>query len=65
MQWQASIRLVDGCCHVDLHSIVTMKGLLAVKLWQNETFHCHNHMNIIILVHEWERRKQIAMSSFC
>jgi hypothetical protein len=28
-----------------------MMGLLAVKLWQNETFHCHsNHMHIIILI---------------
>jgi hypothetical protein len=23
-------------------------GFHALKLWQNETFHCLNHMNIII-----------------
>jgi hypothetical protein len=38
------------CRHVDLHSIGTMMGLPAVKRLQNETFHCHNHMNIIILI---------------
>jgi hypothetical protein len=26
-------------------------GFHAVKQWQNETFHCRNHMNIIILNH--------------
>jgi hypothetical protein len=52
------------CCPVDLHSTVTVMGFHAVKLWQNETFHCHNQMNIIILIHEWERRKQIVTSSF-
>jgi hypothetical protein len=32
---------------VDLHSIGTMMGFPAAKLWQNETFHCHtNQMNI-------------------
>jgi hypothetical protein len=26
-----------------------MMGFHAVKLWQNETFHPRNHMNIIVL----------------
>jgi hypothetical protein len=29
-----------------------MLGFHAVKLWQNETFHCHNHMNIIIKIRD-------------
>jgi hypothetical protein len=54
MQRQAWIRscFVDRFCrHVYLHSIGTMMGFHAVKLWQNETFHGHNHMNIIIKTH--------------
>jgi hypothetical protein len=44
-----SIPSVNGCRHDDLHSIRTMMGFHAVKLWQNETFHHRNHMNIIFL----------------
>jgi hypothetical protein len=36
------------CRHDDLHLVRTMMGVHAAKLRQNETFHCHNHMNIII-----------------
>jgi hypothetical protein len=33
---------------------------LCIRSWQQwERFHCRNQMNIIILIHEWERRKQI------
>jgi hypothetical protein len=39
------------CRHDDLHSIRTMMGYHAVKLWQNETFHFLYHMNIIIQTH--------------
>jgi hypothetical protein len=62
MQWQASVWLVDGGWHVDLHLILRMIGFHdAVKLSQNETFHCRNHMNMIILIYEWERRKQTTL----
>jgi len=61
MQWQALIWSVDGCQHVDLHSIVTMMGFHAVKLRQNEAFYCRNQMNIVILMYEWERRKQTTL----
>jgi hypothetical protein len=37
--------------HVDLHSIGTMMGFHSMTLWQNDTFHCRNHMNIIIETH--------------
>jgi hypothetical protein len=57
MQWQAWIRSSLCCQRIDLHSIVSMVGFRAVKLWQNETFHFHNQMNMIIVIHEWERRK--------
>jgi hypothetical protein len=50
LQWS-----IVCCRHVNLHAFVTMMGFHAVKLWQNETFHCHNQMNIIIMIHEWER----------
>jgi hypothetical protein len=41
-----------ACCrHVYLHSIGSMMGILAVTLWQNETFHFLYHMNIIIKTH--------------
>jgi hypothetical protein len=39
------------CLHVDLHSIGTMMGFHAVKLWQNETFHFLYHIYIIIQTH--------------
>jgi hypothetical protein len=40
------------CCqHLDLHSIGTMMGFHAVKLWQNEMFYFLYHMNIIIETH--------------
>jgi hypothetical protein len=47
---------------IDLHSIGTMLGFHAAKLWQKETFYCRNQMNIIILIHKWERKKQIVVS---
>jgi hypothetical protein len=37
--------------NADLHSIGTMMGFHAVTLWQNETFHFVNHMNIISETH--------------
>ena len=40
-----------------------MIGLHTVRLWQNETFHCRNHMNIITKTRKWERRRQIVTST--
>jgi hypothetical protein len=34
MQWLASIQWGDVCRHADLHSIVTMKDLLAIEAWK-------------------------------
>jgi hypothetical protein len=53
MHWKVpkSGKFVWSSCRGDyLHSIATMMGFHAVKLWQNETFHCRNQMNIIILI---------------
>jgi hypothetical protein len=54
MQWQAWIwscsvdRFLSECLFAfDWDEL----GFHAVKLWQNETFHCLNHMNIIIQTH--------------
>jgi hypothetical protein len=41
----SSMGIICGRC-VDFHLIGTMMGFHAVKSRQNETFHCHNHMNI-------------------
>jgi hypothetical protein len=60
MHWQVpkSGKFVwSSCRHDYLHSIETMMGFHAVKLWQNETFHFLHQMNIIIRIQEWERRK--------
>jgi hypothetical protein len=46
MQWQAWIRscFVDRFCrHVYLHSIGTMMGFHAVKLWQNDLSLSQSH----------------------
>jgi hypothetical protein len=48
MQWLGLFWSVDDCRHVDLHSIWMMMGFHAVKSRQNETFHCHNQINIIM-----------------
>jgi hypothetical protein len=41
---------VIACRRVDLHSIGTMKGFHIVKSRQNETCHCRNQMNIIVII---------------
>jgi hypothetical protein len=47
---------------VNLHSIVTVIGLHAVKLWQNETFSLSQSYEYHHPDSQWERQKQTAMS---
>jgi hypothetical protein len=63
VQWQAPKTALIGSGHVNLRLIWMMIGLHTVRLWQNETFHCRNHMNIITKTRKWERRRQIVTST--
>jgi hypothetical protein len=65
MHWQEGTGLIVCCLHADLLSIGTIMCFHAVKLCQNDTFHCHNPMNTIMHLLNGKDRSKLPCRYCC